>query len=86
MPVHAMPPSAPRSDRRRIGLAAFDVDGTLLRGPTICECIADGIGMSAQMRAIECLTSTKDIAVARAEMISWYRGYTETPYSGSFSP
>jgi phosphoserine phosphatase len=27
----------------RIKLVAFDVDGTLLTGPTICECIAAGI-------------------------------------------
>lgn len=59
----------------RIKLVAFDVDGTLLRGQTVCECIAAGIGKQDEMRAFERLTSAEDIAAARAEMISWYRHY-----------
>jgi HAD superfamily phosphoserine phosphatase-like hydrolase len=61
------------TEHTQIKLVAFDVDGTLLRGPTICECIAAGIGRSDEMRAIERLTSAKDIAAARAEMVSWYQ-------------
>lgn len=67
------PPSS--SGHSRIKLVAFDVDGTLLRGPTICERIAVGIGKSDEMRAIEALTSAKEIAAARAEMVSWYQSY-----------
>ena len=67
------PPSG--SKHGRIKLAAFDVDGTLLRGPTICERIAASIGRSEEMRGIERLTSARDIAAARAEMISWYQSY-----------
>lgn len=68
-----MPHSTSPRERSRIELVAFDVDGTLLRGPTLCECIADGIGRRQEMRAMERLTSANDIAAARAEMISWYR-------------
>ena len=69
-----MPPHS-GSEPARIKLAAFDVDGTLLRGPTICERIAASIGRSDEMRAMERLTSIQDITAARAEMISWYQSY-----------
>lgn len=59
----------------KIKLVAFDVDGTLLRGPTICECIAAGIGKQKEMRAFELLTTRDDIAAARATMVSWYRDH-----------
>ena len=59
----------------RIKLVAFDVDGTLLRGPTICECIAAGIGKQKEMREFEQLTSAVEIAEARATMVSWYRSH-----------
>lgn len=58
-----------------IKLAAFDVDGTLLRGPTLCECIAAGIGKLEAMRAIERLTERSEITHARYEMLSWYRAH-----------
>jgi HAD superfamily phosphoserine phosphatase-like hydrolase len=57
-------------------LVAFDVDGTLLRGETICECIGRQIGKAAEMRAFERLTSRDEIAAARREMATWYRPYT----------
>jgi phosphoserine phosphatase len=56
-----------------IRLVAFDVDGTLLRGPTLCECIAAGIGKLEAMHAIERLRARGDITAARYEMLSWYR-------------
>jgi HAD superfamily phosphoserine phosphatase-like hydrolase len=59
----------------KIKLVAFDVDGTLLRGPTVCECIAAGIGKQNEMRAFERLTSITDIAAARTKMVSWYRSH-----------
>jgi HAD superfamily phosphoserine phosphatase-like hydrolase len=59
----------------KIKLVAFDVDGTLLRGPTICECIAAGIGKQKEMREFEQLTSTVEIAEARATMVSWFRDH-----------
>jgi phosphoserine phosphatase len=62
----------------QIKLVAFDVDGTLLRGPTICECIAAGIGKQQEMQAFEQLTSKAAIAAARTQMISWYRSHDRT--------
>ena len=59
----------------KIKLVAFDVDGTLLRGLTICECIAAGIGKQKEMQAFEQLTSTVEIAAARTKMVSWYRSH-----------
>jgi HAD superfamily phosphoserine phosphatase-like hydrolase len=57
----------------KIKLVAFDVDGTLLRGPNICACIAAAIGKQKEMEAFEQLTSTVEIAAARATMVSWFR-------------
>lgn len=58
-----------------IKLVAFDVDGTLLRGPTLCECIAAGIGKLEAMHAMERLTVRSEITAARYEMLSWYRSH-----------
>ena len=57
----------------RPALVAFDVDGTLLRGETICECIARCIGKAGEMRAFERLTARDDIAAARRTMVEWYK-------------
>jgi phosphoserine phosphatase len=56
-----------------VRLVAFDLDGTLLRGRTVCECIADGIGLRAEMAAFERLTARADICGARETMAGWYR-------------
>ena len=61
-------PSRPR------GVVAFDLDGTLLRGPTVCELLAEPLGRLAEMRRFEALSSECDIAAAREEMASWYEG------------
>jgi HAD superfamily phosphoserine phosphatase-like hydrolase len=58
--------------RRRVRLVAFDLDGTLVRGPTICEVLADKFGMRDRMRAIERLRNLEDISAAREEMLRWY--------------
>ncbi|MFI5385091.1 MAG: HAD family hydrolase [Fimbriimonadales bacterium] len=55
------------------GLVAFDVDGTLLRGPTICQCLARALGRAEEMEAFERLSTREDIAKARAVMLDWYR-------------
>ena len=51
-------------------LAAFDLDGTLLRGRTACEAIAKGIGRLGRMRELEQLESNQieEITAAREEM------------------
>jgi HAD superfamily phosphoserine phosphatase-like hydrolase len=58
--------------RRTIGLVAFDLDGTLVRTDTCCETIARPLGRLARMREFERLSTADDIAVARAEMATWY--------------
>jgi phosphoserine phosphatase len=58
---------------RKLGLAIFDLDGTLLRGRTVCEVLAEKLGKSARMREIEALTSQEQIHAARLEMAGWYR-------------
>ena len=40
-------------------IAAFDLDGTLLRGQTACEAIAMGIGRIGRMREFEQLGSNQ---------------------------
>jgi HAD superfamily phosphoserine phosphatase-like hydrolase len=58
--------------RRPVRLVAFDLDGTLLRGPTICEVLADKFGRLDRMHAIEQLRDIADISAAREEMLDWY--------------
>jgi HAD superfamily phosphoserine phosphatase-like hydrolase len=57
---------------RPVRLVAFDLDGTLIRGPTICETLAASFGQLARMREIEQLRDVEEIRAARAEMLGWY--------------
>ncbi len=66
----------PSAARRRIRLAAFDLDGTLIRADTCCEAIARPLGRLARMREFERLSTMEDIAAARAEMARWYEDIT----------
>ncbi len=61
---------------RHLGLVAFDLDGTLLRGSTVCELIAEPLGRSAKMRRFEALAPEFAIVAAREEMARWYAGRT----------
>lgn len=57
----------------RIRLVAFDLDGTLLRGDTVCEVIARRLGLLERMRELEAtVKSREEIARARVEMLGWY--------------
>lgn len=56
------------------GLVVFDLDGTLLHGPTVCELLAAPLGRSDEMRAFESLHAEQDIAQARVEMARWFGG------------
>jgi phosphoserine phosphatase len=60
------------SHSRRVRLAAFDLDGTLIHGPTICEKLAEPLGKLSRMREIEQLRDLEQIRAARQEMLSWY--------------
>lgn len=57
-------------------MVVFDLDGTLLRGDTVCEVLAKPLGRLAEMRHFEQLTTETDIADARAEMFKWYQTTT----------
>jgi len=53
-------------------LAVFDLDGTLMRGPSCCELIAASIGRSAEMAAFEAASGNGQVRAAREEMARWY--------------
>ena len=59
------------------GIVAFDLDGTLLCGKTVCELLAEPIGRSSEMGRFEALSSRRDIAASRVEMANWYRGVND---------
>ena len=63
---------------RRPALFAFDLDGTLLRGETVCECIGRAIGRIEETKAFESLTCRADIAAGRRTMLQWYRQHEQT--------
>lgn len=54
------------------GLVVFDLDGTLIRGDTVCELLARGLGRVERMQHFESLTTDAEVALARAEMLAWY--------------
>jgi HAD superfamily phosphoserine phosphatase-like hydrolase len=58
------------------GIVVFDLDGTLLRGSTVCELIAESLGRDVEMRRFETLSSEHEIAKSRVEMATWYNGKT----------
>jgi phosphoserine phosphatase len=53
-------------------LVVFDLDGTLLRGATVCEVLAARLGRVEEMKRFESLTGQAEIAAARSEMARWY--------------
>ena len=59
-------------------IAAFDLDGTLLRSQTACEAMAEGIGRLGRMREFEQLRSSQyeQVRAAREEMAQWYSEFT----------
>jgi phosphoserine phosphatase len=56
----------------RIRLVAFDLDGTLLRGDTVCTSIARSIGTLERMQEMERGHELADRLSDAAEMASWY--------------
>jgi phosphoserine phosphatase len=65
------------------GVVAFDLDGTLLRGSTTCELLAQPLGRLAEMQRFELLSSEHDIAAARLEMARWYQGHSPDQLCGA---
>ncbi len=64
--------SEARLPRGRIRFVAFDVDGTLLRGDSICMGIAKGIGRVDRMSELEAGHILTDVERGPAEIGSWY--------------
>lgn len=60
--------------RAPIRLVAFDLDGTLLRGDTVCEAIAAHLGRMERMRELERAAGLDEVRAAREEMARWYAG------------
>src|SRR5262245_39913725 len=58
---------------RAAGLVVFDLDGTLIRGLSVCELLAARRGHDERMKEIETLTTQAALAEARSEMARWYR-------------
>jgi HAD superfamily phosphoserine phosphatase-like hydrolase len=71
-PLHRRLSADKTAASRPVRLVAFDLDGTLVRGPTICETLAASFGRLERMREIERLRDAAEIRAARAEMLSWY--------------
>ncbi|MCY4528830.1 MAG: HAD-IB family phosphatase [Chloroflexi bacterium] len=60
-------------------LVAFDLDGTLLRGESVWEAIARGIGRLERVREMEeqiAPDQVAEITAAREESAEWYSSYT----------
>lgn len=53
-------------------LAVFDLDGTLLRGLTVCEVLAESLGRLERMRQLERCATDQELRTAREEMARWY--------------
>lgn len=53
-------------------LVVFDLDGTLLRGPTVCEVLAQSLGRLERMRQLERFADNQELRAAREEMAGWY--------------
>lgn len=58
--------------RASASLVAFNLDGTLIRGDTVCQVIARPMGHLKRMNELELLTEIGDIAAARAEVAGYY--------------
>jgi HAD superfamily phosphoserine phosphatase-like hydrolase len=59
----------------RIRLVAFDLDGTLVRGDTVCEVVARRLGHLDRMRALEReATDVPSLIRLREELAAYYRG------------
>lgn len=59
-------------------LVVFDFDGTLSRGPTICEVLAESLSRLPRMQEIELLKTRAEMTAAREEMAIWHDGMTNS--------
>jgi phosphoserine phosphatase len=67
---------------QRVRLVAFDLDGTLARGDTVCEVLARKLGHVARMRELEAMAARRrdreSIRLLRDETAKYYRDVTLT--------
>jgi phosphoserine phosphatase len=63
---------------RRLRLVAFDLDGTLIRGDTVCEALARKLGHLERMRELEAIHEERQdresLRSLRQELAVYYRG------------
>ena len=69
-------------------LAAFDLDGTLVRGESVWEAIARGIGRLERVREMERIDPARieEITAAREESAGWYSAFTNDELLEHVSP
>ena len=69
-------------------LAAFDLDGTLVRGESVWEAIARGIGRLERVREMEQFRPDQvaEITAAREESAGWYSAFTNDELLEHVSP
>ena len=58
-------------------LVVFDFDGTLSRGSTICEVLAESLSKLPRMKEIELLKTKEELTAAREEMAPWWDSMSE---------
>lgn len=61
-----------------VGLVVFDMDGTLLRGDTVCLAIARSLGTYERMLEFEHSIDKRQVVAARNEMAAWYMSAGES--------
>ena len=66
-----------------IRLAVFDMDGTLLRGDTVCLAIARSLGTYERMLEFEGARNQQQVIAARTKMAGWYMDAGEPAVLGS---
>jgi len=83
------PAPRPMPAAGRIRLVAFDLDGTLTRGDTVCETIARRLGHLRRVRELEALCAERrdrdSLRLLRTELASIYRGATRARLRSSLS-
>lgn len=57
------------------GITVFDLDGTLLRGETVCEVLAKPLGRTEEMKHFEGQTTQRDMERSRTQMAEWFTGH-----------
>ena len=73
----------------RLRLAAFDLDGTLLRGDTVCEALARKLGHLERMRELEATQEARQdrdsLLFLRTELAAYYHGVPALELRSSLS-